>query len=659
MQAVWSKRIGLRFSRARLFLAGFLLLGLASCMSRHGPVRVVEADLDPGWPKARTFWQEKPSQVVPAGWTAEGRFWQPESYEPLKAPLPRIPDAETVGNDEFCATCHKTYVQAFAKNVHREVGCEKCHGAASLHLATRGAQPNTILSFATREAGTKAGILLNPAQRSELCLQCHECGQQAQNVPCVQNWRTSAHLHNGISCTDCHRAHYNVPLGTPPVDETTGVDPDQQVRPVGLIQQAPPSTEESPRGKSGSLAAASLDVCYRCHADMRRFEGVSSPHRIGVPFDFSCTACHDPPPRGAPHSVKNHPTQFECTTCHDPHGNVRAETRKELCLYCHDGAHMKEWHGAPHDAAGVACTDCHNPHPRTGPPMVVEQPGACYRCHPKTRQLEEVAHPHQIRGPNGFNCTTCHRPHGKVSAETRMDGCLRCHDGSPTIAWRSSIHAHNGVACADCHNAHPHTKVSRVVNISHTTVQRPGRLPMCVDEPEACYACHPTVYAQNALPSHHPIREGKMVCSACHDSHGQARGNLKADSVNELCYECHAEKEGPFVYEHAPATENCDYCHEPHGTVASNLLRQPVTFLCLRCHAGHSTHDRFNNCQRCHVFPPGGGLITDVGAGPRSPSIPTNPQLRAALYTDCTQCHQQIHGSDLPEGMVSAHKFLR
>jgi DmsE family decaheme c-type cytochrome len=147
-----------------------------------------------------------------------------------------------------------------------------------------------------------------------------------------------------------------------------------------------------------------------------------------------------------------------------------------------------------------------------------------------------------------------------------------------------------------------------------------------------------------------------MVCSDCHDSHGQAKGNLKEDSVNELCYECHAEKEGPFVYEHAPATENCAICHEPHGTVTNSLLRQPTTFLCMRCHSAHSTHNRSQNCRRCH-FP--NADDTNVGGGPLDPMIPTNPTIRAALFTDCTQCHTQIHGSDLPEGMVNAHRMLR
>jgi DmsE family decaheme c-type cytochrome len=614
--------------------------------------------LNPGWPKAHAFWHETPSRVVPAGWNGEGRFWRPAAYPPVKAPLPQIPGAEPVGGEDFCLTCHKTYGQTLVKTLHGEVGCEKCHGPASLHRITMGTQANTIFSFASRKGGGKSGILLSPAQRSELCLQCHECGPPARNVACVQNWRTSSHANKAVVCTDCHRVHYNVPLGTPPVDETTAVQSDRQVQPAAFAGEPAPYADRSPHGKPGSSATLYPDSCYRCHTDMRRFEQVNSPHRMGTPFNFRCTACHDPAPIGTPQVVKNHPTQFECATCHDPHGNVRPDTRKELCLKCHEGAHMNEWHGSPHDAAGVACTDCHAPHPRAGLPMAVDQPATCYRCHPQMHQLQEVAHPHQILGPNGFNCTTCHRPHGKVLAETRNDLCLKCHRGAPTMAWHSSIHARNGVACADCHKAHPEEKVPQVVQISHTQVKRPRRLPMSVDDPQACYKCHPQIFALNALPSHHPVREGKMGCSSCHDSHGQFPKNLKADSINETCYECHAEKSGPFVYEHAPVTENCDNCHEPHGTVAKKLLRQPVTFLCLRCHAGHSTHGRSSSCLRCHQFTPG-GLVTDVGAGPRPNPVPTNPTLRAALFTDCTQCHTQIHGSDLPEGMVSAHKFLR
>jgi len=407
--------------------------------------------------------------------------------------------------------------------------------------------------------------------------------------------------------------------------------------------------EESPAPAPGPLGAVAPDVCYSCHDQMRNLERVVHPHQIGVPFDFDCTACHDPPPRGWPRDVKGHPTQFNCTTCHVAHGSVKRESRTQPCMTCHDGHTMQEWHGSPHAVGEVGCTDCHDPHPAAGPPMAVDEPGVSYRCHSQMQQLEQVAHSHQVLGPNGFVCSTCHRPHGRVMAHTRTDVCLHCHQGAPAMAWHSSSHGRHGVACADCHSAHPEIAVPRVIPVGHTNVRRPRRLPMAVEEPEVCYECHPQIYGKTSMPSHHPIQEGKLVCSDCHDGHGQGLGNLTTDSLNELCYQCHAEKEGPFVWEHSPVTENCDYCHEPHGTVANNLLRQPTTFLCLRCHAGHSLHSNLDEdtCTRCHFVD---GDFTNVGGGPPIPPVPTTATLRRALFTDCTQCHTQIHGSDLPSG---------
>jgi DmsE family decaheme c-type cytochrome len=199
------------------------------------------------------------------------------------------------------------------------------------------------------------------------------------------------------------------------------------------------------------------------------------------------------------------------------------------------------------------------------------------------------------------------------------------------MAWHSSTHARYGVACSDCHSPHVKSTVQQAgLNIQHTHIDRPIRLPMSVDEPGVCYKCHAEIYGRNAMPSHHPIKEGKMVCSDCHDGHGQTHGNLKEPTVNMVCYKCHAEKQGPFLFEHPPVTENCGICHEPHGTVENNLLRQPTTFLCLRCHSGHRTGPGFG--------PHTGAGLVDVG---------TSPGLQRAFFTKCTQCHAQVHGTDL------------
>ena len=263
-------------------------------------------------------------------------------------------------------------------------------------------------------------------------------------------------------------------------------------------------------------------------------------------------------------------------------------------------------------------------------------PDLCLKCHCDMRDLLRIAGPHQIGGPNGFNCTTCHDPHGQIRESTRKDLCLSCHKGAPTMAWHSSTHERYGVACTDCHNPHPHANVRQIVNISHYGVEQPKRLAMSVQEPEACYKCHQKIFAMNHLPSHHPIMEGKMVCSDCHDPHGQLEKNLKAETINLLCYKCHAEKTGPFAYPHPPVNENCCICHEPHGTVANNLLKQPPAFLCLRCHAGH--RPGHGTATAPHRRPPTRGRV----------NIDANPNTRPVFYTNCTNCHTQIHGSDVP-----------
>jgi DmsE family decaheme c-type cytochrome len=462
-------------------LVAAVLACFAGCNGKQGSARRSEKNLAP--------YSYKPQPL-----------WRPVQLASLQVALPTIANAEYVNDDSLCATCHEGYAHSFQQNVHRGQSCEQCHGPASLHLSTRGREPGTILSFKK----------LTPPERSELCLKCHT--QDACSPG--STWRTSPHAHGGVSCTDCHTSHYNVPPGTP-ITQLASAGDTGRVQLAALLQNQPPVDMATIKAQSRSLGAITPHVCYRCHANMQDQEHLAHAHQI-------CGAA-----------------AMDCKTCHDPHGQIRNETRSELCL-------------------------------------------------------------------------TCHNPK------------------SPTMAWHSSTHAQFGVACADCHNPHPNLHVQKFVNIQHTNIVRERRLPMSVNEPFTCYKCHGDIYAKNAMPSHHPIKEGKLVCSDCHDAHGQAQGNLKEPTVNMVCYRCHAEKQGPFAYEHPPVTENCSICHEPHGTVANNLLHQQPTFLCLRCHTGHRTSP---------LGPNHAPLLGDVG---------TDPLLQRAFYSDCTQCHAQIHGSDLP-----------
>jgi DmsE family decaheme c-type cytochrome len=112
-----------------------------------------------------------------------------------------------------------------------------------------------------------------------------------------------------------------------------------------------------------------------------------------------------------------------------------------------------------------------------------------------------------------------------------------------------------------------------------------------------------------------------MDCTGCHNPHGSTPSLLTKNTLNETCYSCHAEKRGPFVWEHAPARETCANCHTPHGSNQRNLLAGKDPFLCLGCHSygGHINLPRYNR------------VSNPYGSG-------------------CTNCHLSVHGSNHPSG---------
>ena len=128
--------------------------------------------------------------------------------------------------------------------------------------------------------------------------------------------------------------------------------------------------------------------------------------------------------------------------------------------------------------------------------------------------------------------------------------------------WQGSAMQRNGVACTDCHTAHA------------------AKDPVLVKatQPEKCFTCHAEQRADSFKYSHHPIREGLVVCSDCHNPHGSPGDtkSLKEFTVNETCYNCHADKRGPMLWEHQPVRDNCLNCHTPHGSNQPRLLMEPI-----------------------------------------------------------------------------------
>ncbi|MGH9513330.1 MAG: cytochrome c3 family protein [Terriglobales bacterium] len=206
--------------------------------------------------------------------------------------------------------------------------------------------------------------------------------------------------------------------------------------------------------------------------------------------------------------------------------------------------------------------------------------------------------------------------------------CLFCHSSSKQQElFEHSTHASHGLSCDQCHTPH---LVNRVKDLSEGDLNYPPayffqvpRLPDEVrwlhnsllkrPEPGLCFGCHGTVQAEFALPIHHRVPENLMKCTDCHNPHG-AMNLASLNQPNfETCVKCHAEKRGPYIYEHpASKVEGCVACHTPHGSTNRMLLvRREARQLCLQCHTGFHNqaavpHSRLGfqtsgECTRCHV----------------------------------------------------------
>jgi DmsE family decaheme c-type cytochrome len=270
--------------------------------------------------------------------------------------------------------------------------------------------------------------------------------------------------------------------------------------------------------------------------------------------------------------------------------------------------------------------------------MVLKGDAQCTRCHDETEDYPVLSIGKTKHGTLADKrtptCTSCHgesdthankpegvterpkpeRSFGKLSTTPmaeRSSACLTCHQGGNRIHWARSAHSGAEVACSSCHQIH--------------TAQDKARDKRT--QTEVCFTCHKEQRAMMRRPSRHPIDEGKVACSDCHNPHGTAGPKqLVRDNVNDTCYTCHMEKRGPFIRTHEPVQEDCSICHNPHGSTNPNLLKIRPPFLCQSCHQATSHH----------ATVPRNGPV--VGA-------PTTEQA-VIMARGCVNCHTNIHGSN-------------
>lgn len=265
----------------------------------------------------------------------------------------------------------------------------------------------------------------------------------------------------------------------------------------------------------------------------------------------------------------------------------------------------------------------------------------CASCHRlENEHFAHTTHALGMRVANAANpdipvCEACHGPgsahaeeplaKGNIIAFTKGGGtpvdvqaatCLNCHQGGQRDHWAGSVHQRNGLSCSDCHNP--------MANFSTEGLMAKASIS------DTCATCHKDIRVQFNRRSHMPVPEGLMSCADCHNPHGTMNPVLlKTDTVNETCYQCHAEKRGPFLFEHAPVRDSCLNCHTPHGSNQHALLVTPLPMLCQQCHT-HLNHpdDLFTTAN------------LGTGAAPAW----------QAMGRGCISCHAQVHGSNNPAG---------
>lgn len=274
------------------------------------------------------------------------------------------------------------------------------------------------------------------------------------------------------------------------------------------------------------------------------------------------------------------------------------------------------------------CKGCHEPyyqgyiksvHGKKAVPGSPANKYACESCHgPGAAHVEKGGG----RGTGIF-------PFGRKAApKDKSARCLSCHAESRRLAfWDMSRHKINDISCDRCHSIH-----------SGGEKYLRGR------EPVICYGCHKDINSMVNRQSHHPLDEGKIKCTSCHDPHGTFGPKMiTADSVNELCYKCHAEKRGPFMWEHPPAEENCLNCHLTHGSNHNRLLVMKTPQLCQQCHDG-AFHPGTPWTQFSSFVPPA--------------SIPKVTAPAAQLVgRACLNCHNDVHGTNGPSAY--GQRFLK
>jgi len=272
--------------------------------------------------------------VLPAQWDVMNGVWR--RYNPAPGSewwTPHYPtDQMQRPTGPLCDGCHSTNYDIDTKTVAEwNVGCEKCHGAGSTHVAN-----------------PTAGNIVNPARLdhvrgNDICIQCHSQGQPLRNPI------------NGL--------YFDWPVG---------YQPGTRLADYWFLEEHHLGEETGTHWPEGSAhknrmqgndfvqsAMYTKNVsCWDCHD----VHGTDNSAELVKPAESLCLTCHGPEspagPRGttiAQHTQHSAEKGVECVDCHMPKiartiadVNVRSHTFRFI------SPSATESYGIPNP-----CTTCH------------------------------------------------------------------------------------------------------------------------------------------------------------------------------------------------------------------------------------------------------------------------------------------------------------
>jgi predicted CXXCH cytochrome family protein len=253
--------------------------------------------------------------VFPAQWDVMHKMWRPyfvkNGTDWWAALYP--PDNFQRPTGPLCDGCHSVnYDLATKKVTEWNVGCERCHGPGSEHVAHQG-QPNIINP-----------AKLNYVQANDVCIQCHSQGQPLKNPIQGKYFDWPVGFHVGMNLADFWKLEEHK-LGEQSFTHfADGTAHKNRMQGNDFVQ---------------SLMYTRGVTCFSCHDA----HGTQNEAVLWKPAKDICFDCHGPNTPNGPHAptIEAHThhkpgsTGNECIACHMPtieqtiaDVNVRSHTFK-------------------------------------------------------------------------------------------------------------------------------------------------------------------------------------------------------------------------------------------------------------------------------------------------------------------------------------------